>query len=621
VVVADLAQSAPTLGIVTAVAFGGWCALFVVMLLATQPRAVDAAPAALELAGDEPAAVVNLITHGWRLEHAAVPATLLDLAARGAATIERIDVDRFVVHPLTSTPPNMTPYETMVLDHVRSLATNGVVPCEALSTGPEEASSRWWTRFRTAVERDARNRCLAQARWSKTSLAVLGVAAVIPAAVGTVWLFALVQAASTAQDAQAPLALLAAPIFSWGMLMGLVSSRERPRETEQGLATASKWLGLRDALRGDDVFADLPPSAIVVWDRFLGYGAALGVAAGAVRALPLGSESDTEAWSAVGGTWRIVRVSYPRGLPPGWGRHPFGVVWRGLWLGALSWAAVFLLWPAVRDNRGDLVRAGTDHPIAWIDRAITIGRVAGTVLAGLVAVWALVLLFVGFADLFDHVHRSGRALRVRTRGSSGRNGRPRHYVAVDDGSTNRIRAWRLRSPMYVAQGDTVDAVVTRRVGYVRSLSIRADVVVTGADSTTYASPSVRPGHLLDASVVAAAIGGPVTVDQDAVYAASSNTLLAGTGAEVAAFSAADGNVVVTRVDSGGDEWYRNSVDRLPTIVRHDVRGVGDEATTILGHTLVARRADCLVTVTVAVRRLDRDARAAAMAALARAVLG
>lgn len=50
--------------------------------------------------------------------------------------------------------------------------------------------------------------------------------------------------------------------------------------------------------------------------------AVMGVAPTAVALLPFGAEDDNGAWSPFGGRWRRVRVGYPRGWPPGWGKHP-----------------------------------------------------------------------------------------------------------------------------------------------------------------------------------------------------------------------------------------------------------------------------------------------------------
>ena len=80
----------------------------------------------------------------------------------------------------------------------------------------------------------------------------------------------------------------------------------------------------------DAVFPTLPPTGVAVWERYLAYGAALGVARSAVAALPMGAESDTRAWSAYGGEWREVRVRYPLLWPPGWGMGPLNALALGL---------------------------------------------------------------------------------------------------------------------------------------------------------------------------------------------------------------------------------------------------------------------------------------------------
>src|SRR5947209_19103522 len=56
----------------------------------------------------------------------------------------------------------------------------------------------------------------------------------------------------------------------------------------------------------------------------------MGVAPGAVRPLPMGAESETHAWTAYGGRWRVVHIRYPERFPPGWGRSPATAVAVGL---------------------------------------------------------------------------------------------------------------------------------------------------------------------------------------------------------------------------------------------------------------------------------------------------
>src|SRR5947209_4234987 len=247
-----------TLGIAAAIALGVGVAVLAVLAVATRAREPHAAAATMDPGGDESPAVVNLMTNDWAVGKAAVPATLIDLAARKIVAFERTGPDQFVVRIPDRPPAELTSYEGRVYDHVRGLASGGVVPCEALMAIPRYLRAE--------------------------------------------------------------------------------------RETPQGLAVASRWLGLRAQLGGDDNFASQPPAGVAIWDRLLAYGAAMGVAPGAVRALPMGAESETHAWTAYGGRWRVVHVRYPRRFPPGWGCKPavaiaLGLVWivpaafvvSGLW--------------------------------------------------------------------------------------------------------------------------------------------------------------------------------------------------------------------------------------------------------------------------------------------------
>src|SRR5207237_7418435 len=79
---------AATLGIAAAIALGVWLVVLFVLAVATRAREPDPAPATMDLGGDESPAVVNLLTNGWAVGQEAVPATLLDLAARKVVSIE-----------------------------------------------------------------------------------------------------------------------------------------------------------------------------------------------------------------------------------------------------------------------------------------------------------------------------------------------------------------------------------------------------------------------------------------------------------------------------------------------------------------------------------------------------
>ena len=134
---------------------------------------VDPGPATMDL-GEEPPAVVDLLTNDWRVTPDAIPATLLDLAARDYVDLEQYGPGRTVCRVRRSSGEGLETYERMVLDHVAGLAVDGVVPAEALTTGPQDQSSRWWRKFRRAVVDDARARGLARDRWSAPVKAFLG---------------------------------------------------------------------------------------------------------------------------------------------------------------------------------------------------------------------------------------------------------------------------------------------------------------------------------------------------------------------------------------------------------------------------------------------------------------
>jgi len=73
---------------------------------------------------------------------------------------------------------------------------------------------------------------------------------------------------------------------------------------------------VRDWLRGHEQFADLPPAAVMVWERYLKYGAAVGASRLASAVLDLEMGNRRLVWSSFGGTWHRVRVRYPRFWPP-----------------------------------------------------------------------------------------------------------------------------------------------------------------------------------------------------------------------------------------------------------------------------------------------------------------
>jgi hypothetical protein len=134
------------------------------------PRRVRPSAAMLELQGPETPAVVNLLVTDWDLGHEAVPATLIDLAAKRFVDIDMVGDSTFVSvrRRGTADPAKLTRYESMVLGHIWDLAErteDGRIPAEALTTGPEHSAKRWWKNFHSSVIDDARERGLSRPRW------------------------------------------------------------------------------------------------------------------------------------------------------------------------------------------------------------------------------------------------------------------------------------------------------------------------------------------------------------------------------------------------------------------------------------------------------------------------
>jgi predicted membrane protein DUF2207 len=377
-----------------AVAVALWFLLVLVATLMTRARDLDPGSTTSDL-GQEPPAVVNLLVSGWRVTPDAVPATLLDLAARDYVDLEQLGPDNTVCHLRRTDTSGLEPYERRVLDHVRGLAIDGVVPAAALSTGPASASTRWWRGFQREVTKDARARGLSRDRWGGWVGRFFGAAAVVPAVlIGlTVW-----RTGST--DGSDPFSAgLGAVVVSWALLMAAFRRTRAERETPKGAEVARNWLGVRNYLAANEAFPDLPPAAVAIWDRYLAYGAAMGVARAAVRSLPMGAEDDRWAWSSFGGRWRKVEVDYPE-VAILWGRHPLVAFLFGV-LGAVPAYGVARVLLPIRGT-------GTGGAWTWLDVVLSLALVA-------IALMLFSLFQAGRAAVDLGSRRSFRGLVLRMR--------------------------------------------------------------------------------------------------------------------------------------------------------------------------------------------------------------
>jgi hypothetical protein len=129
----------------------------------------------------------------------------------------------------------------------------------------------------------------------------------------------------------------------------------------------------------------------------------MGVARTAIELLPFGAEDDNRAWSRFGGRWR--RVRYPRGWPPGWGKHPvfavfLAVLWGAVAIGALYGLVRVAQWAAEADTTTD--PTFTREQLDWIGR----GALLVTIPFALVLLWALYLLVRAVPDLWLRARRT-----------------------------------------------------------------------------------------------------------------------------------------------------------------------------------------------------------------------
>jgi hypothetical protein len=416
-----------------AVATAPWLLAVGVVYLRRRPTTPEAARPTLDL-GPEPPAVANFLVNDFRVTREAVPATLLDLAARGVVEIEERGAEQYVCR-IRRDDASLTAYERRIVDLLKRREHGGIVPAQALTTGPDAEAKRWWNGFSREVVADAQRLGLSLDLLDRRTLKWLTLTALGPAAVVAL-LF----------DFNVGLGYWVCAV----LLLGAALSRHTQRDTPAGLEAASRWLAVRAGLEGDEVFPTLPPLVVALWERHLAYGAAFGLARAALRAIPLGAESARRAWSAYGGTWRPVRIRYPYLVPPGWGVHPLAAMLRaGLWLAL----AVFEL-AVVRPLFVDTV-----HGAIAILLVVLPAVVAGA--TGLIVLEAI-------ADLWWTREIRGQVLRLRAFGSDDDR---RHYAAVDDGRSARIRAFRVRSELYsaLAQDQVVTATITRNLRYVRAI--------------------------------------------------------------------------------------------------------------------------------------------------------
>jgi Predicted membrane protein (DUF2207) C-terminal domain len=442
--------SLPVLVAAGAVALA-WLGAAGAVWVARRPPDADEGPTTMEL-GPEPPAIAALLCGKYEVRTETAPATLLDLAARDVITLDEIQPGETICRLPADSSTTVAPFERHVLAALRTKAIDGVIPATALTTGTADASARWHRQLAQLVVVDAQHRGLTLERWSNAIIRLVGAGVLVVVAL----LLLAAQLGGDAEDHPTLTAVALVAAVGGAVLLSTITARMKrslaQRPTPAGSTAEAAWLGVRAHLSENEHLQELPPAAVKLYGRHLAYAAGFGLAGHAVAELPFGQEDDHLAWSPQGGRWRRVRVRYPRIRPPAWGRHPAIAALIALISGTI--AVILLVRLAELDRNGStLVSAGLTVPLLW-------------------SVWVLVR---AVPDLFSTASVTGTVLRCRTRRQiiTSRN-EPRlwYYVAIDDGTRDRIAAFRVSEARYrsVRQGQQVTAAISPRLGYVRTLS-------------------------------------------------------------------------------------------------------------------------------------------------------
>jgi len=594
-----------------------WLLVFAVRYAASFPK-LPSPGAETGEPGPESPAVANLLVNRWHVTKAAVPATLLDLAARRFIEIGEAGPQQYVVRVIETGGGHgeLTPYERQVLDLVRSVTRGGMVPVGALNLGESDAES-WWKRFSTAVRADARRAGLAGRRWRPSDIVLVAgglfvVLELAALALGVADYSHYLNQSSTNGHHSGRWDWNLAALLPVLVAIAVMGSDRSIRDTPAGREACARWLGVRRFLRRDREFNDLPPPAVAVRGRVLADAVGLGVAHGAERELRLLPEDPETAWARSGGIAHQVRVEYPHRF--GAGEKP-GRVFVNALVRVVLWGAIGVVvlpvvgnvvWGLLRDSHVTEKRGNT---------LLVVAAVLGVL--GLIGIYVAFQVVDGLVRLVRSASDFGRTVVVEGEVIKHHQG----HIAVDPGEHNVARAF-VPPPAVggATTGASVRAEVSPHLWYCRALTVTtaAPPVVDGpgaqrtAAMTGAATLSPMPGHAaappgvaeLDDAAVSALAGTPLHADPHAAGPAGA----AFPGATVQAWRGEGPTRVALTRSVGGPllAAFGHVGERAGTHAQ-SLDGVGDEAYWGQGH-LVARRGDVIVLVEVTLPgRGDADA--------------
>lgn len=480
------------------------------------------AGATMELRSESPA-VVDLLTGGFTVEDDAVPATVVDLAARGWFTIEDYGDDTIVrTRSVRPSGDTLQPYEQRVLSHIEQHAIDGVVPTRVLTTGQKQRAKRWFRGFSHEVIHHAQQLGLCTRRWGWLQIAVVWALSVL-AAVPAIVVFDTAGESPDVADWASLGNVLAGLAIVVSLLLVVVAvwvgRVDAQKDTPAGVEAAAHWMGVRDFYRNTGDFETKSAASVAIWDHHLAYATALGLAQRVHRQIPFDSEHDRHAWSRATGQWRRVNVRY-RTVRPGWGRHPFFVMFTSALtvavFGALTWVAWNVADATWKHYYEDYLVV-TPNQERWINLV----AIAVAVLAVTVTTRAAVRFLFGCADLFRRRTVEGELVRAREFGG-GDDSDPSYHLAIDTATPNApvardtvdtILAYRVHRGIYaqVTQGARVRVRVSPLIGYVASI----ETLVPAPEHARQAEPpnavAATVGKLFNPAggVLTGAVGGVI----------------------------------------------------------------------------------------------------------------
>ncbi|MGA1556020.1 MAG: DUF2207 family protein [Ilumatobacteraceae bacterium] len=436
-----------------------------------------------------PPAVVDVLTGGFVVEDDALPATIVDLAARGAVVVQAGPGSRVRLGARGAFDGGvLTDFERRVADRIRANSSpDGWATTEVFSGRHGVVSRRWWRRFVIDVLDHAGRLGLVRRRFGVGSLVAVWMAIVAGAASATTvtWRW---KGWSGGADLDAPVGFVG--MMAWVGVLGLAVVgvrlfRNTARvPTPLGMGEAVAWLAVRERMADD---AEVAHGSATRPSRDLATAIALGLAPTARRELPLETDHDRHVWSTASGSWRRVRVRYVS-LRPHWGYAPWWAVLTG-GLQAVAFGCLHVAAMLVADDRLDLARSGLVDDAAGDLRGI---RLVALVVAGVAAPGAAFGVLSCVAGVIDHVsvrtvegvviarrtlttgHRVPHGLRWLL--WSGRDlravhDRVRHHVAVDGGGRDVVLAHQVGPAMFrdIRTGARVRLRVTPLLGHVREV--------------------------------------------------------------------------------------------------------------------------------------------------------